>query len=164
MKQFAIAALLLTVAMPAFAQQSATFKAPIGKYEVSQNVDVGDIPGHIFRVFAWRATPDTPPTVNGLKIVEMVTRGTAEMTNSNGGGQGITTFVADNGDKIIARWISGNQLVGGKPTSLAGGTITGGTGKFTGIQGTMKLNSNFDPSPGGVLSNMAVDIEYTMPK
>jgi hypothetical protein len=165
MKRFAITALLLTVVVcPAYAQQKVTFKTPDPKYEASHNVDVGDIPGHIVRVFAWRAIPDTPPVVNGLKIVEILNRGTVEMTNSTGGAQGTMLFVADNGDKIVTRWTAANQLVGGKPMGTTAGYITGGTGKFTGIQGTMRMNVNFDPSQGGALSNLVGDIEYTISK
>jgi hypothetical protein len=56
------------------------------KYLVSQNVEVGDVPNHIVRVFDNRDTVAANVTINGLNIVEVSVRGIAELTNKHGGG------------------------------------------------------------------------------
>src|SRR5262249_39358328 len=103
-------------------------------------------------------------TVNGLKLVEVFARGTAELTDGHGGGLGYLVFVAENGDKFFSRNNVVAQQASGKLTATWSGTITGGTGKFAGIQGTTGQFTNFDPRPGGVLSNTQYEIEYSLGK
>ena len=43
------------------------------KYTQQHVIDVGDVPGHQVRLFeVHRTYPKNPPTINGLKIVEIV--------------------------------------------------------------------------------------------
>src|SRR5215469_4549139 len=105
------ALLCLAVTLPgsnasAQQKQQVSFKVPTenSKYIVSQNVDVEDVPSHIVRLFDVRFTlPNDAASINGLKLVEVFARGTAEMTNSQGGGLGYLVFVAENGDKFFSR-------------------------------------------------------------
>jgi hypothetical protein len=159
----------LFIASQAIAQQKlqVSFKIPNenGKYIVSQSVDVGDVPTHVVRVFEVRnIIANNSASINGLKLVEVFQRGTSDLTNGHGGGTGYLVFTADNGDKFSSRnnWVA--QQVSGKLTATWGGTITGGTGKFAGIQGTTRVFTNFDPSPGGAVSNTLIDIEYSIGK
>ncbi len=167
--QFLATAILVCLALSALAQQKqqVSFKVPgeNSKYIVSQNVDVGDAPNHIVRLFEVRFTlPNNAASINGLNIVEVFARGTAELTNSQGGGLGYLVFVAENGDKFFSRNNVAAQQVSGKLTATWAGAITGGTGKFAGIQGATRQFTNFDPSPGGVVSNTQFDIEYSIGK
>jgi hypothetical protein len=163
------AAAALFIASQAIAQQKqqVSFKIPTenSKYIVSQNVDVGDGPNHIVRLFDTQATiPNNAATVNGLKLVEVLARGIGDLTDGHGGGVGYFVFVAENGDKFFSRNNIAAQQVSGKLSALLAGPITGGTWKFAGIQGAVRESTNFDPSPGGVLSNSQFDIEYSIGK
>jgi hypothetical protein len=54
-------------------KQQVSFKssAENNKITQSQNVEVGDVPNHIVRVFeAHRTYPGNAPLINGLKLVE----------------------------------------------------------------------------------------------
>jgi hypothetical protein len=90
------ALLCLAIGLPestALAQQKqqVSFKVPDenAKFTVSQNVEVGDVPNHIVRVFEVqnRLTNNTP-AINGLKPVELWNRGTADLTEGNGSSTG----------------------------------------------------------------------------
>jgi hypothetical protein len=160
-------ALFITSQAIAQQKQQVSFKIPNenGKYTVSQSVDVGDVPTHVVRVFEVRNTIlNNSASINGVKLVEVFQRGTSDLTNGYGGGTAYLVFAADNGDKFFSRnnWVA--QQVAGKLTATWGGSITGGTGKFAGIQGTTRLVTNFDPSPGGAVSNTQIDIEYSIGK
>ncbi len=102
------AALLCLVAANALGQQKqqVSFKIPAenAKYIVSQNVDVGDAPNHIVRVFEARATlPNNAPAISGLKLAELWQRGTTDIIDGNGSGTNYFVFVAENGDKFFVR-------------------------------------------------------------
>jgi hypothetical protein len=148
-------------------KQHVSFKAAVenSKYIVSQNVDVGDVPNHIVRLFDTHNTlPNTPVIVDGLKLVDVFSRGTADLTDGQGGGQGYLVFVAENGDKFFSRNNLVAQQASGKLAATWAGSITGGTGRLAGIHGMTRLLSNFDPSPGGSVSNTQIDIEYSINK
>jgi hypothetical protein len=170
----ATAALLcLVVALPesnASAQQreqvSFTIPNENSKYTVSQSVDVGDTPTHVVRVFEVHNTvPNNAASINGLKLIEVFVRGTSDLTNGQGGGPGYMVFVVENGDKLFSRnaWVA-QRDGSGKLTATWGGAITGGTGKLANTQGTTRLVTNFDPSPGGLVSNSQFDVEYSIGK
>lgn len=172
------ALLCLTIGLPgsnvlAQQKQQVSFKVPGGnsKYIVSQNVDVGDAPNHMLRLFdVHHAVPNNTASINGLKLVEVIARGVGDLTDGHGDGNtenasassNYLVFVADNGDKLFSRNITGTQRVSGKLTATWGGYITGGTGRLANIQGTTHLLVNFDPSPGGVVINSQFDIEYSI--
>jgi hypothetical protein len=163
----AAGALFISSQAVAQQKQEVSFKIPTenSKYIVSQNVDVGDAPNHIVRLFDTRVTiPNNAATVNGLKLVEILSRGIGDLTNGHGGGVAYFVFVAENGDKFFSRNNIAAQQVSGKLSALLAGPITGGTGKFAGIQGTIREFTNFDPSPGGIISNTQYDIEYSIGK
>jgi hypothetical protein len=42
--------------------------------------------------------------------------------------------------------------------------FTGGTGKFACIRGATRTSADFDPSPGGVVSDLQISIEYSTGK
>ena len=62
-------------------KQQVSFKAPAkdSKYEHQLNIDLGDVPNHIVRIFQIRsAFPDNAPVINGIKLIEARERGTAD--------------------------------------------------------------------------------------
>jgi hypothetical protein len=148
-------------------KQHVLYKAPNGTatYVVSQNVEVGDVPGHIMRLFDTKATVKPGDmVVNGVSIVTVNSRGAGELTDGFGGTPfAYAEFVGQNGDKFYAHATLAARRVGGAPFVTWGGTLYGGTGKFAGITGFMQSTSNFDPSPGGTTNNTMFELDYAMP-
>jgi hypothetical protein len=152
------ALLCLAVALPgsnvlAQQKQQVSFKIPAenSKYTVSQNVDVGDVPNHIVRVFESHATlPNNAAAISGLKLVEMWQRGITDIIDGNGNSTNYFVFVAENGDKFFVRNAAVASSSSGKITATTVGHITGGTGRLAGIQGVLRQVVDFDPRPGGV--------------
>jgi hypothetical protein len=149
-------------------KQQVSFAVPAAstKYIVSQNVDVGDAPNHIVRVFEARARlPNTGPAISGLKLAELWQRGTTDIIDGNGTSTNYFVFVAENGDKFFVRNAAIIALTSsGKITATAVGHITGGTGRLAGIQGVVRQLINFDPQPGGVPGDGQYEIEYSIGK
>ena len=73
-----IGLLSLAVALPpsnviAQQKQQVSFKAPAenSKYGIQQNIDVGDVPNRIVRIFeVHRTFPNNAPVINGIKLAE----------------------------------------------------------------------------------------------
>jgi hypothetical protein len=167
------ALLCLAVALPdsnasAQQRQQVSFKvsAESTKYIVSQNVDVGDVPNHIARVFDTHLMlPNNSPSVNGLKLVEVFARGTADLTDGYGSTTGYFVFGVENGDKLFARFTSVVQDTSGKITATTARNITGGTGRLAGIQGIVRHVTNLDPRPGAASpGDSQYEIEYSLGK
>jgi hypothetical protein len=162
-----MAALLCLAAGKGLAQEkqhvSYRNSAENSKYIISQNVEIGDVPNHIVRVFELHRTfPNSAPVINGLKLVEEWDRGTAELIDGNGSAPQYIVYVMENGDRFFARIASLAQRSSEKLTAPIVGYITGGTGKFAGIQGTVRGSVNFDYRTGFNESQM--DIEYSIGK
>jgi hypothetical protein len=91
MKSILITVALVCLALPAFAQQAkqqVSFKLPSEniKFTVSQNVDIGDVPNHFVRLFETHGVvPDNALSINGLKIVETISRGVGDVIDGHGG-------------------------------------------------------------------------------
>jgi hypothetical protein len=146
-------------------KQHVSFKAPAeySKYTQQLNVDVGDMPNHIVRVFEIHHTyPNDAPVINGLKLVESWERATGDRYDGNGDGTDYLVFVMENGDKFFARMSLAVQNVAGKLSATNVGHITGGTGKFAGIQGIVRGAANFNYATG--FNENQTDIEYWFPK
>lgn len=167
-----MALLSLSVALPAgnaLAQQrqQVSFKVPAenSKYIVSQNVEVGDTPNHIVRVYETQARlPNNTPAINGLKPVELWSRGITDLIEGNGTSTQYSVFVMDNGDKFFTRNAVVAQNVSGKITGTTVGRIIGGTGRLAGIEGNLRYVVSFDPRPGGAIGDGQYEIEYLIGK
>src|SRR5215813_4283832 len=124
------------------------------KYTDQHAIDVGDVPGHQVRVFEIHFTyPKDPPVFEGVRVVESWSHGYSDYIDINGHHWGYNTYVLENGDKIFARNDGSSQTIvapdGAKKSTATGvTTLTGGTGKFRGIQGTLRYVSIFDPKAG----------------
>jgi hypothetical protein len=164
---------LLAVSLSAgcvFAQtkQQVSLRIPFEnlKFDVSQSVEVGDVPNHIVRVFDLHYTlpSNSAPLINGIKIKEIRQRGTANITDGIGTTSSYFLYLMENGDKFFVR----NEAIiqrtaAGKLASTGIGHIFGGTGKLASIQGTTRNATTFDPK-AGVADVGELDIEYSMGK
>jgi len=165
-----MALLCLAVALPAgnaVAQQkqqvSYKVSAENSKYTQQLNIDAGDLPNHLVRVYEVRRTfPNDAPVINGFKLVEEWDRGTADLADGNGTGTAYTVYVMENGDKFFDRRAAIAQSTSGKITATHVGYITGGTGKFAGMQGIVRASVNFDPKTN--VTENQIDIEYWIAK
>jgi hypothetical protein len=164
------ALLCLAVALPAgnvVAQQkqqvSYKVSAENSKYTQQLNIDAGDLPNHIVRVYEVRRTfPNDAPIINGLKLVEEWNRGTADLADGNGTGTLVSVYVMENGDKFFDRRAALAQGTPEKFTSTHVGYITGGTGKFAGMQGIVRASTNNNLKTS--VTETQTDIEYWIAK
>ena len=148
-------------------KQRVSFKIPAEniKFGVQQNVAVGDVLGHIVRVFEVHQTfPSSAPVISGLKLVETWQRGIADIADGAGTTSSYFLFVMENGDKFFVRNANVIQpSAGGKLLATGVGHITGGTGKLGMIQGIARNVTTFDPI-AGVPGESQMDVEYSMGK
>ena len=130
------------------------------KYTQQQVIDVGDVPGHQVRIFEiCRTYPNETPVINGVKLNETWNRGWSDYVDGNGPNMGYMVFVLQNGDKFFVRTTGHAQSTGsGRLTTVISGAIVGGTGKFIGIQGSMRSLGTAEPRAGLVESQH--EIEY----
>jgi hypothetical protein len=113
-------------------------------YTQQHVIDVGDVPGHQVRLFEIRRTfPTDPPLINGVKIVESWTRGLSDFTNNTGASIVYHVYIAENGDRFFGQSSNAEAQAGqgSKMTTTMVGTITGGTGKFSGIRGLLRVST-----------------------
>lgn len=166
-----VALVCLFVALPtdnvlAQQKQQLSFKtsAENTKYTQQHLIDVGDVPGHQVRVYELHRTfPNNAPVMNGVAIKEQWTRAISDYTDNNGPGTTYGVYVLENGDKFFTRSVLVAQSTGsGKLTATTVGQITGGTGKFAGIQGIVRTVNTADPKAG--VNEGQTDIEYTIGK
>jgi len=130
------------------------------KYPQQHIIQAGDAPGHEIRVYELHRTfPGDAPVINGVKLKETVTWGMSDYTENSGTVTNYTAYVLEDGDKFFARSTTLSQSAGGgKITTASVGTITGGTGKLTGIRGTTRATGSADPKAG--INENATEIEY----
>ena len=81
------------------------------------------------------------------------TRGYSDYVNVNGRAWGYSVLLLEGGDKIFCQWDGASQTIviaDGSRKSTYTGTLrlTGGTGKFQGIRGTLRSVFRFDPKEG----------------
>ena len=163
------ALLCLAVALPASnaaaqEKQHVSFKAPAenSKFTQQLNIDIGDVPNHIMRIFEVHTTfPSNAPVINGVKLVESWTRGVGDRIDGQGPATQYAVYVMDNGDRFSARFDAVVQNVSGKFTSTQVGNITGGTGKFSSIHGAVRIITNFDFKG---FNESQTDIDYSVGK
>ena len=158
------AALSLFAATGALAQQKQKVVYKVGaentKYPQRLTLDVGDEPGHTIGIYEIHRTfGANAPVVNGVKLKETMTRGYSDYLSNNGLSTNYQIFVGENGDKFftLSRTM-GQADAAGKRTTIAVGQITGGTGKFAGMQGIMRAQGASDGKRG--FNETSTEIEY----
>jgi hypothetical protein len=131
--------------------------------EKTENLELGDAPDHILRVFGIRRTyPYDAPFINGMKLKESWVRGTGDRIDGIGPIIQYVEFVMENGDKIFARMDGIVESSSGKGTGTIAGRITNGTGKFTSVQGTIREIAKFDIKAG--MNENRTEIDYSVRK
>ena len=144
-------------------KQHVSYKTSSENTEVhATNVDVGDVPNHIVRVFDVHRTHKDGPMINGVRLVEEFARGTTDLTDSNGTSVGYGVYVLENGDKFLARFTQVNKNSSGKVAASGVGPVTGGTGKLAEIHGVVQFVVSFDVKSG--FNEQQTDIDYTVGK
>ena len=168
-----IVSLMLFGISASWAQQKqlVKFEAPAAntKYTQQHSIAVGDLAGHDIRIFEnIRTFPKDLLVIGEVRVKEWWARGYTDLTETNGPGTVYHTLMMENGDKIFMRANfvahSTASTDGSKKgaINLVSGPITGGTGRFLGIRGMMKLAATFDLNSG--FNDSKGEIEYWMEK
>ena len=161
-------ALFGTTASLAQQTQKVSLPTVTTKYTQQHTIDVGDVPAHQIRVFEYqRVYGEDAPLIAGLRLKDSWTRGISDYADSTGPGSAYTTYAMENGDKLYAH---GNFVTHGVPTASgkktlsthAALTITGGTGKLSGIRGVVRTETTADLAAG--INQGKGEIEYWMEK
>jgi hypothetical protein len=162
----AAGSLFLVASAGSWAQQRLkySFKDPGGltKYTQQHVLDVGDVPGHQIRVASLQTKyTNEAPEYDGVKVVESLVWLASDYIGASGRFTSYGVSQMANGDKIFNRAEGLAQTSigadGGRRTSFSTvTTLTGGTGKFATIRGTirgsgisdLKIGTTGGPSEG----------------
>jgi hypothetical protein len=150
-------------------KQKYSFKTSpgISKYDEQHAIDVGDVPGHQVRVFSTHSVyAQEAPVYDGVKVKEAWSRLLSDYTEGNGRLTGYSVSLLENGDKVFGRVDGTTQTTvnadGSKVTKTNSvTTLTGGTGKFKGIRGTLHSVTTTDFK---TLSDSLTEGEYWIEK
>jgi hypothetical protein len=140
------AALLLAV--PAAAQTKLEIKEQCGRPTAEYTLQVGDHPGHAFRIQQTDCTPEGTAGIAGVEIKTHKATGFTEMDAGKGNHQWFHVFAMANGDSIYARSQGTADYQGRRFTSSTSNWgFAGGTGKFARLKGTGSYTCH--PGPSG---------------
>ncbi|KDP87470.1 hypothetical protein CF70_001170 [Cupriavidus sp. SK-3] len=120
------------------------------RYTEQHTIDLPDTPGHQIRMFEIHRTfPKDPPVFAGVPAKESMTRGQTDLVGSDGRVLGYVVYVLENGDKIFGKYEGTAQgaagQLNGRRTMVGNTTLTGGTGKFHTIRGTLHATTVAEP-------------------
>jgi len=108
------------------------------KYTQQHLIEVGDVGGHHVRVFEiLRMFPKDPPIFGGLALKEEWSRGVSDYTDNSGAASFYGVYVLENSDKFFAYSTAVSRKAGAGLSAVTVGRITGGTGKFANMRGTI---------------------------
>ncbi|HYZ90446.1 MAG TPA: hypothetical protein VE620_14205 [Myxococcales bacterium] len=154
----AVAALAVLGATAALAQQkqkiSYKVQSSVTSYTQQHVIDVGDVPGHQIRVYEIRYSYAAEgPVFDGVKVTEAWSRAASDYVDGTGNASGYSVYNMQNGEKVFARFALVAQSTigsdGAKKTTFSTvTTLTGGTGRFRGIHGTLKTTGATDFKSG----------------
>lgn len=143
-------------------------KAASTKYGQQHAIDVGDVPGHRLRIAELSSTYGAEaPEYAGVKVVENRTRLMSDYTDDSGRLLIYVVLHMANGDRIYQRseGLAHTSVAadGARKTSYSAvTTITGGTGKFMAIRGTLRTTGFTDFKVG--TSGNSTEGEYWFEK
>ena len=121
------------------------------------------MPNHVVRAYEVHFTfPNDAPVINGLKVVEAWARAISDYTDGNGSNTVYNVVVMENGDKFFTRLTGIAWKTTEKLAATQVGYITGGTGKLAGMQGSVRIVSNFEFKAG--FNESQFDIDYSVGK
>ena len=154
----------------ASAQEKKKFvwKPGTSKYTHTHIIDVGDVPNHQLRLFELHTvyTGDAPD-FDGVKVKERFARAVSDYIDGSGAATGYAVNILENGDKVFERLAiqaqtavtaDGSKKLGYRSVT----TLNGGTGRFTGIRGTLLGGGGSDLKTG--LSGEWAEGEYWLEK
>lgn len=154
----------------ALAQQPVayTLTNDMAEYTTVHVIDVGDVDGHILRIFelVWDQTENDDPAIfNGVRVQRIVQRAFADYVNSTGSFHGYEEYLMENGDVLYSRYSGTTQTVlnddgsVGKTSVLAVHDILGGTGAFEGIRGLLRSSLLAVPGPNATFTYSGIVVE-----
>jgi hypothetical protein len=162
----------MAAAVDAVAQEKFkfSFKAPPGttRYAETHVMEVGDMPGHQVRLAEVQTKySGDAPSYDGVKVVSIRTVLVSDYTDGSGRASSYGVQTLETGERIFLRTdILTHSSAGadGKRSmnysSVA--TITGGTGRFRGIRGTLRSAGGTDLKTG--TSGVQTEGEYWFEK
>ena len=122
----------------------------LAKYTQQHVIDIGDVPGHQLRIYELHTKFGADaPVYDGVKVMEAWTRASSDYTNGSGRNSGYAVSMMANGDKIysVVEVMSQTTVAadGSRSTRFYNvSRLTGGTGKFKGIRGTLVGSGSTD--------------------
>ena len=152
----ALTGLLLVFTSVALAQQRYPIESRSdwqaeGKYTQQHIIDAGDIPGHQVRILELRRTYNDKSrfAVSGVKVKENWIWGYSDYIKGVGKAWGYAVWILEDGNKVFSEYsgTSNTQPTGsGAVEGTYHGTarLTGGTGKYKGIRGTLTDTAEFN--------------------
>lgn len=162
-KIYIATAALLLLAFAAPRTASAQQRYPIetrsewqleGRYTKEHIIDVGDVPGHQIRILELYRTYNEKSqfAVSGVRVRESIFWAFTDYINGIGPARAYGVWILQDGGKVFHERSGSSQT---QPTGNGGyygtfhGTlkITGGTGKYQGIRGTMTEVVEFSSDP-----------------
>jgi hypothetical protein len=126
----------------AWSQQKYTLKdaESVGDYTEERKIDVGDVPGHQLRVYRLRYEyPKKDLVFLDMPVTESYATGMSNYTNTSGSFTTFSVYHFADGSRIFSHGTGSTQ---GNPDGsrkyIFTETLTGGTGRFAGIQGQIR--------------------------
>lgn len=132
------------------AQRKIVISEQCGRPTSEYTIQVGDHPGHMFRIEQSTCTPAPPLEIGGVTVKQHQVTGFIEIDASKGAGddQWFHVFTLTNGDSVYARSQGKATFEGARfKSSTAKWNFASGTGKFQAITGSGSYTCQ--PATGG---------------
>jgi hypothetical protein len=150
------------------AKKQFVWKPGTSKYTQTHIIDVGDVPNHQLRLFELHTVySGDAPDFDGVKVKERFARAVSDYIDGSGTATGYAVNILENGDKVFERVAilaqttvaaDGSRKLGYRAVM----TLSGGTGRFTGIRGTLLGGGGSDLKTG--VSDTWTEGEYWFEK
>lgn len=149
----------IALASAAWAQTRIEIKENCGRPTAEYTIQVGDHPGHAFRIEQADCKPEGKVEIGGVAIQDHKATGFAEMDVGKGTNQWFHVFTLADGSSVYARSQGKADYEGRRfRSSTSKWTFEGGTGKFESLKGTGSYTCH--PGPGGFACE--AEGEYTL--
>jgi hypothetical protein len=139
-----------SLATRASAQTKITMSEQCSRPTAEYTIQVGDHPGHMFRIEQSTCTLQPVVEIAGVAVKQHQVTGFSEIDAAQGAGHDrwFHVFTMANGDSVYARSQGTAAFDGTRfKSSTAQWTFEGGTGKFQGLKGSGSYACR--PAPGG---------------
>jgi hypothetical protein len=134
------------------------------RYARQYRIEVGDVSRHELRVFdLTREFTRAAPVLDGVRVTRAQERGVADLVDQDGSESAYIIYVLEDGNRVFGRYngtVQTRRWPDGSRHHDVRGTIelTGGTGRFQAIRGTVTTWQALDP--GADSSQGAAQGEY----